>query len=149
MKIWVDGSGWNGKEAKCCYVTEQGDIKIFQTGDKKTNNEMEYQGMIEALIIADDGDEILSDSSLVVGQLTKGWKVRVEHLLTLNLKAQGLLKRKKVIIKWIRRNENKAGHILEFKYKNKNKKGGTDGDKNFSGDKRSERGGSSEDNGTN
>jgi len=112
MKIWIDGSGHNGTYSRFAVAREDGEftIKKFNQG---TSNEMEYKALIEALKIAKDGDEILTDSKLVVGQLLEGWKVKANNLYPLWSMARELLKEKKVELKWIPRKENRAGHLLE------------------------------------
>jgi len=115
MKIWVDGSGWNGKESKFAVAYEDGNCKKVRLPEEKTNNEMEYIALIEALESCSEGDEIFTDSQLVVGQVTKGWKVTKEHLFPLVMKAKKLVQEKKVKITWIPRKENYAGSLLEDK----------------------------------
>jgi len=115
VKIYVDGSGWNGKEAKYCVFIEGKIPKIFIYKTKRTNNEMEYYALIYALEIAEEGDTILSDSALVVNQVKGFWKCNFEHLRKLRETAKLLLKGKNINIVWIRREVNKAGKILEGK----------------------------------
>jgi len=112
-KIYIDGSGWNGKESKAAIVYD-GREEIIRLKEKKTNNEMEYLGLIIALEkYAKKGDEIFCDSQLVVNQLLKGWKINYLHLKELNSKAGKLLEEKKAILTWIPREENKAGILIE------------------------------------
>ncbi|MFH1182018.1 MAG: RNase H family protein [Candidatus Woesearchaeota archaeon] len=112
MKIYVDGSGWNGRKSEYCVVAGEKIIRK-QLAEKKTNNEMEYAALLEAFAIAKKGDIILTDSQLVHGQVCKGWKVNYEHLKPLVAKAKKLLAEKKLVLEWIPREENKAGQILE------------------------------------
>jgi ribonuclease HI len=113
MKIYVDGSGWNGRKSEYCVVSDK--VIRKELHEKKTNNEMEYAALLEALSIAKEGDTILTDSQLVHGQVCKGWKVNYEHLMPLVAKAKVLVAEKKIALEWIPREENKAGHILEGK----------------------------------
>lgn len=113
MKIWVDGSGWNGKESKYAVAFEDGQSIIKKLAEEKTNNEMEYTALICALEKASDNDEIFTDSKLLVGQLCEGWKVKKQHLFPLFIKARNLLIEKKVKLQWIPRKENCAGWLLE------------------------------------
>jgi ribonuclease HI len=114
MNIFVDGSGWNGRKSEYCVVA--GDQVIRKTlAEKKTNNEMEYAALLEAFALAKEHDIIMTDSQLVHGQVCKGWKVNYEHLRPLVAKAKKLLEEKKLILEWIPREENRAGHILEGK----------------------------------
>ncbi len=115
MKIWIDGSGWNGAESKYVVAFEDGNFWIERFNSFATNNEMEYQALLSILrgtsII--DGDEIFSDSQLIVYQVNGLWKVKKPHLFPLCQEAQKLLKIRKVTLTWVPREENKAGHLLE------------------------------------
>lgn len=113
MKIWVDGSGWNGKESRWCVAFEDGRILKKSIEERRTNNEMEYFALIKALEMCDKGDVIYSDSQLVVGQVTKGWRITKEHLFPLVMKAKKLIEEKEAKLEWIPREENYAGHLLE------------------------------------
>jgi len=114
MKIWIDGSGWNGRESKFCVAFEDGRVKKEILKEKRTNNEMEYMALIYALENCKEGDEIYTDSQLVAGQVTKGWRVTKEHLFPLVMRAKKLLKEKRELkIIWIPRESNYAGHMLE------------------------------------
>ena len=106
MEYWVDGG-----LKEICVTDSNGDVKIIHvTG---TNNENEYRAMIYALEQAKDGDTIYADSALVVNQLTKGWKVKAQHLYSFYNKAKEILKTKKINIEWVSRDFNRAGWILE------------------------------------
>ena len=72
MKIWIDGSGWNGRESKFAVVFEDGRIVQEATREKKTNNVMEYESLIKALESCKEGDEIFTDSQLLVGHVGDG-----------------------------------------------------------------------------
>ena len=117
MKIWVDGSGalleW--QVARISVVFEDGK-KIIRNIGKKTNNEAEYSALLEALYNPEaENSLILTDSQLLVGQLTKNWKINVKHLMPLNEEAKKLLDKKHCRIEWVRREENLAGKLLEKK----------------------------------
>lgn len=117
MRIYVDGSGWNGRRSRYAVVAEGGKtastaaIKEFE--EHKTSNQMEYAALIEALKLARDGDEILTDSQLLVGQVSKGWKVNKAHLVPLVDECKRLRKSKRVKLEWVPREMNKAGKLLE------------------------------------
>lgn len=113
MKIWVDGSGWNGKESRFVVAFENGYVKKGIIHERKTNNEMEYMALIYALENCSKGDEIFTDSKLVVGQTIGHWRVTKEHLFPLVMKAKKLIDEKKIKLEWIPREENYAGHLLE------------------------------------
>ena len=79
MIFWVDG-GFAGGRAYGSYTSEDGaSLNHFQLPNCHTNNEAEY-GALHALLtdgpLHDAEDEIRTDSQLVVGHLTKGWKVK-------------------------------------------------------------------------
>jgi ribonuclease HI len=70
-------------------------------------------GMREALYLAAKGDTIRTDSKLVWGQLTQGWKVKQPHLVPLVAECKILLAAKQIIIEWVSRRENNAGILIE------------------------------------
>jgi len=113
MKIWVDGSGWNGKESKLVIVTEDGKIIKKTFKEKRTNNEMEYLAIIEALKLCCEGDIIYSDSQLVVNQIKGEYSIRSEKLIPLFLQVLKLKGEKKAKICWIPREKNIAGNVIE------------------------------------
>jgi ribonuclease HI len=114
MKIYVDGSGWNGRKSEYCVVIEDQIIRKL-IPEKKTNNEMEYAALLEGFSLAKEGDIVMTDSQLVHGQVCKGWKVNFEHLKPLVEKAKKILAEKKLVLEWIPREENRAGQVLEGK----------------------------------
>ena len=96
---------------RICVCNEVGEVFIEKVDG--TNNENEYRSMILALKKAKDEDYVFADSQLVVNQLTKNWKVKTPHLFPLFYEAKNLLKDKKIIVEWVSRDLNRAGHILE------------------------------------
>ena len=87
VELWVDGgSKGNPGWGYCSYAF--GDIQeTHQLGDGFTSNEAEYwavlrgmQGVINCHDPKTIDLTIKTDSALVVGQLTKGWKVNAENL---------------------------------------------------------------------
>ena len=114
MKYYCDGSGWNGKVAEYAVTNEKGVILRRKTfTNEQTNNEMEYDAVIYALILAKDNDTICTDSQLVVNQLTKGWKVKARNLFVRYNHAKELYENKNISLLWIPREENLAGKIFE------------------------------------
>jgi len=116
VDIYVDGSGWNGKESKACIYVDKYVPEIIKIviSEEKTNNYMEYYALKYAIEkVAEDGDTIYIDSQLVYNQLFNNWKINYDHLKQLNQEILELLKTKKVNIVWVRREENKAGKVLE------------------------------------
>jgi ribonuclease HI len=119
-EFYTDGAGTlfpEEQKASICIVTKLEDKTTSETVQnlegRVTSNEAEYEAIIVALQEAVDGDTIYTDSQLVVGQVTMGWKVRAGNLRALNERAKSLLAGKKVNIKWIPREKNLAGKKLE------------------------------------
>lgn len=114
MKIYCDGSGWNGKRSRFAIACEDGRSKIVELKECHTNNEMEYAAVIQALMgYANPGDEILTDSQLVVNQANGFWKVKEQRLFEFCQRAKELLIEKNCTLNWIPREESRAGHLLE------------------------------------
>ena len=115
-RIFVDGSGFNGRTSSYCVFWEHGPVKenheIFTLQENRTNNEMEYAAVIVALE-SSSNNEIYTDSQLVVNQVAGKWKVKEAHLKPLCQRVQELLKEKDSTLHWIPREENLAGKILE------------------------------------
>ena len=115
MRIWIDGAGapLKGQKAAACVVFEGGEPEIWHYGSA-TNNEMEYQALLNALKDArSEGAAILTDSQLLVGQLAEGWRVKAPNLRKLHQECSALLKKRNARIAWIPREENRAGKVLE------------------------------------
>lgn len=113
MKIWIDGSGWNGRESKYAIAFEDGNSIVKRFKEKKTNNEMEYEALLRALDYAKDGDTILTDSSLVVNQMSGKWKIKKQHIFRLVMRSKAKIGNKKISIEWTPRDKNLAGALLE------------------------------------
>lgn len=111
--IYVDGSGWNGRESRYAVVYENGRHILCRIPENKTNNTMEYYALIEALLSADTGDIIYTDSRLIEGQVVGNWKINKPHLYRLCMKARRIMKNNNIQIVWIPREKNKAGHLLD------------------------------------
>ena len=56
---------------------------------------------------------INTDSQLLVGQLTKGWKVRAENLREYFIRAKELLEKKGCRLTLVARQNNRAGKLME------------------------------------
>jgi len=108
MEAYIDGSGWNGRESRTA-VLVQGS-PLIDTYGEHTNNEMEYQALITCLD-SFKADTIYTDSQLLVGHLTRGWKVKALNLVPYYKKAKELLKSTNLV--WVPRDENLAGKLLE------------------------------------
>ena len=112
-KIWIDGSGWNGRRSRLAVVFENGKKIVRETKDPKTNNVMEYEALLLALSKAKKGDTIYTDSRLVECQVHGLWKVKKAHLRPLCERARALVSRKDIRLAWVPRKENRAGLLLE------------------------------------
>lgn len=111
--IYVDGSGWNGERSAWAIILPDGRRIVEETEQKRTNNETEYLAAIRAVDDAQFGDEILTDSQLVEGQVNKGWKINHKHLRELHDTLIERMSPLNLTIRWIPREENKAGKIFE------------------------------------
>lgn len=115
MEIWVDGSGslFRGQIARIAVVYGDGQSLVEEVG-VKTNNQAEYLALIKALKSKQAlGAVVYTDSQLLVGHLTKGWKIRVPHLKEPWKEANDLLQRTGAKLTWVPREKNKAGKLLE------------------------------------
>lgn len=113
--VYVDGSGWNGRETKFCVMwghNGKWQHKIFTYATESTNNEMEYQAVIYALSRF-KMSAVFSDSELVVNQVNGTYRVKEPRLLPLRDAARHWIDRNRNTLAWIPRNENKAGKFLE------------------------------------
>lgn len=121
MRYYTDGSSTIGKSSAHVVTNEKGEVLVLEqtlpnddgTPNWNTNNIEEYLGVIAALNICKDGDEVLTDSQLVVNQINGLYRVKKQHLLTLRDEAIKLSTEKNVAVKWISREENKAGKYFE------------------------------------
>ena len=112
MKIWVDSN-----PKSYAIVFESGKIETGKFDKPLTNNEAEYTVIIKALEIPNFQPlEILSDSQLVIKQLTLEYFIREDRLRELAQKvwklAQNKFLHQGVTFHWVPRIENKAGKIL-------------------------------------
>lgn len=114
MNIWIDGSPalHQSPQGRISIVYEDGRTIVGEIG-AATVNEAEYQALIEALKNCNAGDLIHTDSGLLAGHLTKGWRVNAENLKEYYARAKALLEQKQCKLVLIRRTENKAGKLLE------------------------------------
>lgn len=112
MRVYCDGSGWNGESSGYAIVFDS-DTKpiLIRNGENKTNNEREYEAVIEAAKMSFQA-EIVTDSQLVVNQVNGSWKVKEIRLLHLCREAQRLIRENQCTLKWVRREENKAGFLF-------------------------------------
>lgn len=85
-----------------------------------TNNEAEYQAVIEALVWCHElADEflILTDSQLVVNQINGTWQVKAENLKSWYDNAKDLIEPDaNLTIAWVKGTENKADELTRTQY---------------------------------
>ena len=112
MRIFCDSST---KEA--CIVFEGQEPIIISYPAPVTVNQGEYQAVILALEEAKrlkwEEVEIFTDSLLVVSQVDGMWRCRAKHLLPFRDKVRSLACDISAMIKWLPREENLAGKVLE------------------------------------
>ncbi len=121
MKVYIDGGvkGHHLKANRRGYISVVMDKKkLVEPVGAVTNNQAEYLALIKALrmVLGEGGRavEILSDSELLVRQLKGEYKVRNRALQNLHREAVTLSsKLEKFSIRWVPRNQNLAGILLE------------------------------------
>ena len=115
MSDWyADGSGWNGET--CAWAIVRPDdraIKHLELKEKYTNNQCEYKAVILAIVWAQPGDVIYTDSQLVVKQVSGEYRCKAKHLDEPLQLVRDSLKEKNLSLKWIPRKQNKAGKLFE------------------------------------
>jgi ribonuclease HI len=118
-KFFSDGSSVIGVSSAHCVTSDDGKILIFEKTENSsqsqsfTSNEEEYRGVIAALHMCSEGDEIRTDSKLVVEQVAGRFKVKKPHLKILCEIAKDLLLKKNAKLIWIGRESNLAGKVFE------------------------------------
>lgn len=112
--FYCDGAGWNGKISRYCFGLKN-DLKIQVFKEKHTNNEMEYEAVLEACKAAEHFNIIRTDSLLVVNHIRGIHKVRADNLKPLYRACSKLVRAKTLYVGWVPRSENYAGKELERK----------------------------------
>lgn len=111
MKIFCDASGWNGIRSMVGVRKGQKNITVsFE--ESFTVNKLEYFAVILGCMIADNGDEVVSDSQLVVQQIKGEYKVKNVGLFPLAQAAKELIKGKVLKLDWIPRMINRADKLI-------------------------------------
>jgi len=116
MKYYCDGGGWNGEHSRWAIVDQNKKLIMYAKiygHDSVTNNVAEYSAVLNAIMIAKNGDEIISDSQLVIYQLIGKYKCKAEHLQPLHTAGLRLLDLKKIKLTWLPRTKNLAGILLD------------------------------------
>ena len=111
MKVYCDSS-----TREACYVIEEQDPVIVSYSEQVTVNVGEYMAVILALEEAKrlglEQVEVLTDSQLVFMQVVGHWQCRCKHLLLFRDRVRELLL-SPFILRWVPREENIAGWVLE------------------------------------
>jgi len=110
LKVYVDGSG---KTGAYCYLVAGGEPRLFME-KSLTNNQAEYKAIIATLRELPNKElTIYSDSQLAVRQLNGEYQIRDSRLRNLAERVRGLCKNRVVSFKWVPREQNLAGRVLE------------------------------------
>ena len=118
IRVFTDGGSiGNPGQAACAYVVYDDAINIRQKCGKylgiATNNEAEYQGVIEALTALPDLEmSFFLDSLLVVNQLNGLWKIKEPRLRDLLLQVKQLENNRKVTYTHVPREKNFQADLL-------------------------------------
>ena len=110
--LFHDGSG----RPRMAYgsFTDGKTIERFNFSNARTSNEAEYLTLIALLSSLEEkaSPTVYCDSKLLIGQLTRAWRVKAENLKPLHKQAKNLLKRTKARLAWIPRGEmvERLGH---------------------------------------
>jgi ribonuclease HI len=114
-RYYTDGSSTIGVKSAFVVVNEHGCILEFMRTPAPgyTNNEEEYRGVIAALRRCSEGDEVYTDSLLVVNQVHGLYKVKKPELKPYCETVKQLLADKKAELMYIPREENLAGKVFE------------------------------------
>lgn len=109
-EFWADGGclfqDGSGRERLAYGSFFDGEsIRRFNFSDARTSNEAEYRTLIALLAsLADCSAPIVyTDSKLMVGQLTRRWKVKATNLKPLHKFAKELMHLKRATLRWIPR----------------------------------------------
>ncbi len=110
-KWYCDGSGFNGKESKFCFLKD--DPIIVRFDEEFTNNDMEYEAVYRACLIAEKHSLIVTDSLLVVNQVN-GTYTNILHKFRSKCEAiRNIIIKYNLGLMWIPREENLAGKVFE------------------------------------
>jgi len=124
VTVYVDGLSEprNPGTGTYGYVIYDGNSRIVEgrglAGYNVTNNFSEYTALVEALKklreLRIEGDVVVrSDSQLLVGQMSKGWKVKGGGYMEKLKEAKGLLKEFGFIaFEWVPRERNSEADLL-------------------------------------
>jgi ribonuclease HI len=117
--FYIDGAGQgpDGCGSGWAWVYGDQNLQRVRRIDHLTNNEAEYHGLIAALKYVSRGSSvlILTDSQLVCSQFAGKFRVKEPRLKRLLDQAKRLMEERnlQVELKWIPREENVAGKLLD------------------------------------
>jgi ribonuclease HI len=125
MKIFhIDGAGMrpDGTGSGFAWVRIGTKEQRIYRVDGLTNNVAEYRALLSVLKHLAQGNQacIFTDSQLVCQQFSHSWLINDPKLIRLLERAENLIEEKQleIHVKWIRREENVAGKLLERRDRN-------------------------------
>lgn len=115
------GNGTQHQDSVIAVTNLGGELLFERHVGFMTNNEAEYTALSFCLLYLIErniqGPIIMSDSKLVVNQVSGKWKCKSEHLKQYQSAARLLVEKANATVKWVPRSYNRAGIYLEKKYR--------------------------------
>jgi ribonuclease HI len=114
MKIWCDGSAWSEKKkcSGCSIYKENGGRLVLHLDYNITNNEAEHLAFMLATIMSHDGDEIITDSEIVIRHIKAMSKTNYVHLRKyINFSSRAITE-KNLKVSQCKSKENKAHKFI-------------------------------------
>jgi len=114
------GNGTDNARGSICVTTEDEILVLDRNTGKHTSNDTEFLAIEKAvdILIANQVEKatIFTDSKLACNMVKGLWRGKVKRLQNRRDKIRNKIKKHslKINFKWIPRNENKAGQVLEF-----------------------------------
>lgn len=112
MKWYASGPGWNGRDSRWAVANDAEFERIFQKSEQIGNIQAELLAMKEALEVANEGDEICTDSESTIAMLTDKSKPKEAELKPLYEACIELARRKKPKLTVVGKEDNKARRLL-------------------------------------
>lgn len=116
--VYCDGSGQrpDGTGSGIAWICPETGDKHVERIEGLTNNQAEYRALLSALGARKVRSQvtIFTDSQLVCGQLSKGWKIKDPELQKLAAEVRRLARTRKLhfTVSWIPGTQNKADKLL-------------------------------------
>ena len=111
----TQNNGQFGRQKTIVVVTDAtGKVLVEEWVGDKTNNEGELIAITRAASIAPNDALILSDSDLAVKWIHGKYKTKIERLKPLIFDAVSAVAKKNSEVRWISRDDNLAGHYIEY-----------------------------------